>query len=162
MASDNLTLLIVWLWWKLDPRPDVLPTITSGMHTDSVTLSWVIWMLCCQHKLCLSRICEVYIRWYCPTFQQHHKQPVDHTTCLAQSVVLFGCCHSYETYIIPSGQQVPFVDITLLKQSSCSYQIIFTTSTLYISVHSFPFYYCEFHFNCVKCDTCCSLFKLLH
>jgi len=47
MASDNLTLLIVWLWWKLDPRPDVLPTITSGMHTDSVTLSWVIWMLCC-------------------------------------------------------------------------------------------------------------------
>ena len=29
--------LIVWHWWKVVTRPDVLPTITSGMHTDSVT-----------------------------------------------------------------------------------------------------------------------------
>jgi len=39
--------LIIWHWWKVVPKSGVLRAITLGMHTDCVTLSWVIWMLCC-------------------------------------------------------------------------------------------------------------------
>jgi len=45
MEPDNLALLGVQHLRKLVPRPDMLLSVTSSRHTDSVILPWVIWTL---------------------------------------------------------------------------------------------------------------------
>lgn len=45
LASDNPTILTVWHLRKAVPKLEVLPSITSGVPTNSVILSWIIWTL---------------------------------------------------------------------------------------------------------------------
>jgi hypothetical protein len=44
IPSIQLTLIVV-AFEESSPKTELLPPVTSGAHTDSMTLSWVTWTL---------------------------------------------------------------------------------------------------------------------
>ena len=45
-ATDAPEILIVWHLRKIAPRLEALPSVTSCMHADSTTISYIMWTYC--------------------------------------------------------------------------------------------------------------------